>query len=46
MRHNNSVLHELLKQIPRSYFDKVVENFGADARVRRLSTKSQFVALL
>ena len=27
-------------------FDSLVEDHGADARVRRLSTKSQFVALL
>jgi len=46
MRHHNSVLHGLLKQIPWSRFDHLVEEHGADARVRRLTTKSQFVALL
>lgn len=46
MRHHNSVLHGLLKHIPWSLFDNLVDEHGADARVRRLSTKSQFVALL
>ncbi len=46
MRHHNSVLHGLLKHIPWSIFDDLVDEHGADARVRRLSTKSQLVALL
>jgi IS4 transposase len=46
MRHHNSVLHGLLKHIPWSHFDKLVDKHGADARVRQLTTKSQFVALL
>ncbi len=46
MRHHNSVMHGLLKHVPWSQFDKLVDEYGADARVRRLSTKSQFVALL
>ena len=46
MRHQNSVFHEVLKHIPWHRFDGLVEEHGADARVRRLSTKSQFVALL
>ena len=46
MRHHNSVLHGLLKHVPWSQFDKLVDEYGADARVRRLSTKSQFTALL
>jgi hypothetical protein len=32
--------------VPWSAFDDLVDEHGADARVRRLSTKSQFVALL
>jgi hypothetical protein len=39
-------MHGLLKHVPWSVFDKLVDEYGADARVRRLSTKSQFVALL
>ena len=46
MRHHNSVLHGLLKHIPWSEFDRLVDEHGGDARVRRLTTKSQFVALL
>src|SRR5712671_6321660 len=46
MLHQNSVFHGLLKHVPWDRFDRLVEDHGADARVRRLSTKSQFVALL
>ena len=46
MRHHNSVLHGLLKQVPWSVFEKLVDEHGADARVRTLSTKTQFVSLL
>jgi hypothetical protein len=44
--HQNSVFHDLLKHVPWGAFDDLVERHGADWRVRRLSTKSQFVALL
>lgn len=46
MHHQNSVFHELLKQVPWAEFDRLVERHGADHRVRRLPTKSQLVALL
>jgi len=46
VRHENSVFHDLLKQIPWSRFDARVTAYQADARVRCLSTKSRFVALL
>lgn len=46
MQHENSVFHGLLKHVPWGEFDRLVEQHGADRRVRRLSTKSQFVALL
>ena len=46
MRHQNSVFHAVLKHVPWSEFDRLVEAHGADARVRRLTTKSQLVALL
>jgi hypothetical protein len=46
MRHQNSVFHGLLKHVPWDVFDHLVEAHAADRRVRRLSTKSQFVALL
>lgn len=46
MRHQNSVLHDVLKRIPWDVFDRLVEQHGSDYRVRRLSTKDQLVALL
>jgi len=46
MRHQNSVFHGLLKHVPWDVFDRLVSEHGADSRVRRLNTKSQFVALL
>jgi hypothetical protein len=46
MRHHTTVFHGLLKHVPWHRFDRLVEEHGADARVRRLSTKDQFVALL
>jgi IS4 transposase len=46
MRHQNSVFHGLLKHVPWSEFERLVEAHEADARVRRLTTKSQFAALL
>ena len=46
MRHQNSVFHDLLKQVPWDVFDGLVDEHGADRRVRRLPTKSQFIALL
>src|SRR6202140_5135628 len=46
MRYENSVFHGVLKHIPWDRFDRLVEDHGADARVRRLSTKSQLGAML
>jgi hypothetical protein len=46
MRHDNSVLHQILKQVPWTQFDRLVEEHEADKHVRQLTTKSQFVALL
>jgi IS4 transposase len=46
MRHENSVLHQILKQIPWPAFDRLVEKHRSDKHVRRLTTKSQLVALL
>jgi hypothetical protein len=39
-------MHELLKQVPWAAFERLVDRHDADARVRRLTTKAQFVALL
>lgn len=46
MLHQNSVFHGVLKHVPWAAFDRLVERHDADVRVRRLSTKSQLVALL
>jgi len=46
MRHDNSVFHALTKHIPWAEFERLVDEHGADWRVRRLTTKSQLVAML
>jgi IS4 transposase len=46
MRHENSVFHGVLKHVPWTEFERLVAAHGADHRVRRLTTKSQFVALV
>ncbi len=46
MLHKNSVFHDLLKHVPWADFDRMVQRHRADARVRRLPTKSQFIAML
>ena len=46
MRHHNSVFHQLLKHLPWEEFDALVKEHRADAWVRRLTTKSQFLAML
>ena len=46
MRHENSVFHSVLKHVPWHRFERLVAAHGADARVRRLTTKHQFIALL
>ncbi|HMA14514.1 MAG TPA: IS4 family transposase [Kiloniellaceae bacterium] len=46
MRHQNSVFHDVLKHVPWGTFDKLVAKHEADKHVRRVPTKSQFIALL
>jgi DDE family transposase/uncharacterized protein DUF4372 len=46
MPHHNTVFCEVLKLVPWHRFEALVEECDADARVRRLSTRAQFVALL
>jgi IS4 transposase len=46
MRHHDTVFRGILKLMPWHRFETLVEEHGADARVRRLSTRGQFVALL
>jgi len=46
MPHHNTVFRDVLKLVPWHQFKALVEEHGADARVRRLSTRTQLVALL
>jgi len=46
MRHHNTVFHGILKHVPWRVVDRLVERFQTDKRVRRLSTKNQFAAML
>jgi hypothetical protein len=46
MRHHNSVFHDLLKHVPWAVFDRLVDEHHADHRIRRMSTKDQFIAML
>lgn len=46
MRHQNSVLHSVLGFVPWGRFQRLVDAHEADRRIRRLSTRSQFVALI
>ncbi len=46
MPHHNTVLRDILKLVPWGRFEALVDDHNADARVRRLSTKDQLLALL
>jgi hypothetical protein len=46
MRHHNSLFHQLLQFVPWGRFEQLVESHGADRRVRRMTTKSQLIALM
>jgi IS4 transposase len=46
MRHQNSVFHGLTKHVPWSKFEQIVEKYGADQLVRKLTTKRHFITLL
>ena len=46
MRHQNSVLHDLVNHIPWATFDSLVAQHGTDARVRKLRSKDHLIALL
>ena len=46
MRHKNSVFHQVLAHVPWGLFDRLVGEHNADKHVRRLPTKTQFLALL
>jgi len=46
MHHQNSVFHGLLKRVPWDELERLAVEHRSDFRVRRLTTKSQFIALL
>ena len=46
MPHQNTVFRDVLKLLPWAGFERLVEEHDADARVRRLTSKDQLVALL
>lgn len=46
MRHHNTVFHAVLKLVPWSVLDRLVEQFKANKGVRRLTTQNHLVALL
>lgn len=46
MKHINTVLHQLLKHIPRYRFEQVVDRYQGDRRVRSLNCWTQLVALI
>lgn len=46
MPHHNTVLRDILKHVPWGEFEGLVEKHKSDFRVRALSTKDQFVALV
>jgi transposase len=46
MRHHNTVFHAVLKQVPWHVLDRLVDEAGANKKVRRLTTQAQFKALL
>lgn len=46
MRDHNSLFHQVLQVVPWDQFERLVDGHGSDARVRRLKSKSQLIALL
>ena len=46
MRHHNTVFHAVLKHVPWHVLDRLVDDFKANKKVRRLTTQDQFIALL
>lgn len=46
MRHQNSVFHDVLKLIPWTEFDRLVDEHGSDDQVRKFKTRHQLIALV
>ena len=46
MLHQNSVFHSLLKHVPWSELEQIVEKYGSDELARELTTRRHLIALL
>ena len=46
MRHHNTVFHAVLKLVPWAVLDRLVDQYGTNRKVRRLTTQNQFIAML
>ena len=46
MRHHNTVFHAVLKLVPWGVLDRLVDQFGTNRKVRRLTTQNKFIAML
>jgi Transposase DDE domain/Domain of unknown function (DUF4372) len=46
VRHQNSVFHDVLKLIPWTEFDRLVEKHGSDELVRKFKSRHQLIALV
>jgi len=46
MRHQNTVFHSILKLLPWNVMDRLVDRFGTNKHVRRLTTQNQLAVLL
>jgi hypothetical protein len=46
MPHQNTVFHSILKLVPWSVVDRLVEQFGTNKHIRRLTTQNQLAVLL
>jgi IS4 transposase len=46
MLHQNTVFHSLIKYVPWSRFEQLVDKYGADETCRKLTSKRHFVAML
>ncbi|OED44958.1 hypothetical protein ACH42_06240 [Endozoicomonas sp. (ex Bugula neritina AB1)] len=46
MKHHNNVFHQLLKELPRYQFQKVVDRHNGDHRIRTLSCWTQLVSMM
>jgi hypothetical protein len=46
VRHTNTVFHDILKLVPWTLFDRLVDEYGTDAAARSFKTRHQFISLL